>query len=87
MLSTIRVACSKAFEISPMPPSSPATKRPGTLLSPEADTSGSSTPRFALPRTSVIACAGQFSLQVPQPMQLAAVSMCDCPSTRPSTSP
>ena len=70
--------------MSPMPPSSPAMKMPGTLVSKLGLTSGMSTPRRSLPKTSVIASTGQAAAQAPWPMQAAGFVSCALPSMMPS---
>ena len=65
--------CSAALRIRPMPPSSPAMKMPGTLVSNCGLTCGMSTPRRSVPKTSRIASTGQAARQAPWPMQAARV--------------
>ena len=48
-----------------MPPSSPAMKMPGTLVSKFGFTRGMSTPRRSLPNTSVIAATGHAAAHAP----------------------
>ncbi len=57
--------CSAALRMRPMPPSSPAMKMPGTLVSKFGFTRGMSTPRRSLPNTSVIAVTGHAAAHAP----------------------
>ena len=78
--------CSVVLRIRPMPPSSPATKMPGTLVSNQGETRGMSTPRFSVPNTSVSAWDGQAVTQAPWPMQAAALISVALPLTMPNAS-
>jgi len=76
---TARRPWRKAFLISPMPPSSPATHAaelagdvdPGYVRLEARARTGSSTPASAVPRTRESAPTGQTSRQRPWPMQSA----------------
>ena len=67
-----------------MPPSSPAMKMPGTLVSNCGDTSGMSMPRRSVPNTSLMASNGQAAKHAPWPMQAAALISVALPATMPS---
>ena len=76
--------CIAALRISPMPPSSPTMKTPGTLVSNLGSTWGMSTPRRSEPNTSVIADTGQEAAQAPCPMQSVGLVSTALPPTTPS---
>ncbi len=59
-------------------------KIPGTFVSKFGLTSGMSTPRFSVPKTSSIASVGQADLHAPWPMQAAAFTSTALPLTMPS---
>ncbi len=77
--------CSTALPISPMPPSSPAMKMPGTFVSKFDWTLGMSTPRSSVPNTSWIALVGHAVLQAPWPMHCEASTRTAFPWMRPRT--
>ena len=57
--------CTIAFRMSPIPPSSPTTWTPGREDSKNSSTSGRSTPRSAVPKTSRMAPTGHSAAQRP----------------------
>ena len=78
--------CSAALRIRPMPPSSPAMKMPGTLVS-KSGSRRECRRRASRCRTpAVIASTGQAARQAPWPMQAAALTSTALPSTMPSAS-
>ena len=74
-----------ALRMSPIPPSSPAIKMPGTFVSKFELTCGISTPRDSVPNTSVMASAGQAFSQAPWPMQFDGPTRRALPRIMPST--
>jgi hypothetical protein len=79
MYSIDLAPCSAALRIRPMPPSSPAMKIPGTLVSKFGFTLGMSTPRFSVPNTSLIAFMGQAVSHAPWPMHTAGFTSVPLP--------
>ncbi len=78
--STACLPCASALRMSPIPPSSPAMKSPGTVDSNSALSNGISTPRRSVPKTSVIASAGHAARHAPCPMQSVGLTRCALPS-------
>ncbi len=76
-----------AFLMRPIPASSPTMWTPSRLVSKNSSTSGSSTPRSAEPKTSLMASTGHSAAHLPCPMHLEALTRVATPSTRPEDLP
>src|SRR5439155_1559026 len=71
----------------PIPPSSPTTCTPGRLDSKNSSSEGRSTPRSAVPKTSLIAPTRHPTAPLPWPMQGSPCTSRAAPFTTPRMSP